>query len=120
MRQCWENIWSFRTKNFRVDYDVTDEDDLDLSWDEDGCVRQGLQSGKYVAFQARVAVYWKGHEIGADYLGGCIYENVEQFMDHRGIKRQPNCGSYFTDMIRTAIKEARREMCKPRPVMRGA
>jgi len=114
----WENIWQFHTANFRIDYDVTEEDDLDLSWDEDGSARAGLESGKYVAFQARVAVWYDGDIIGSDYLGGCIYEKPEDFIDHRGSKKQ--YGSYFSDMVSSAIKEARNYMCKSRPKMRCA
>lgn len=107
----WENIWSFKTANFRVDYDVQADNDLDLSWDEDGQTREGLESGKYVAFVARVVVWHKSIEAGSDYLGGCIYESPEAFIDHRGIKRYPHCASYFSDMVRSAVEQARNTLC---------
>jgi hypothetical protein len=110
----WENIWSCETPQFRVAYDVAPDDDLDLSWDDDGSTREGLESGKYVAFIARVQVTHKdtGAELGADYLGGCIYESPEAFIDHRGIKAHPGVGSYFSDMVRSAVAQARVNLAK--------
>jgi hypothetical protein len=120
----WETIWSFKTEHFRVDYDVAPDDDLDLSWDDDGATRDGLESGKYVAFVARVVVYCDDIELGADYLGGCIYESAKQFISHRD--RDPmnrNCSimraacgdnavicHYFPGMVRCAIAEARKAL----------
>jgi hypothetical protein len=114
----YDNIWSFKTKNFRVDYDVTDDADLDLSWDDDGSAREGLESGKYVAFVARVSVHYKGQKLSVDYLGGCIYESPEAFMNHRGINRHEHCGSYFSDMVHSVVVQARKSMCEPRPYIR--
>jgi hypothetical protein len=129
----WENIWSFNTAQFRVDFDVAEDCDLDLSWDDDGSTREGLESGKYVAFQARVAVLDNdGDIIGTDYLGNCIYESAQEFCtSHRDpnplnrnctIMRAAhgNCVicHYFPDMVRIAIKEARKNLCTPRPYIR--
>lgn len=100
-----ETIWQFRTANFRIAYEVFPEYDLDLSWDEDGETRDRLERGLLVAFVAKVAIYWQGREIAADYLGNCIYENAEDFRDHFGGK-----GSYFSDMVRSAVREARRNL----------
>lgn len=102
-----ERVWKFQTQNFRIEYNVSPEDDLDLSWDVDGSVRKGIEDGKYVAFIAEVRVVHKptGAELGSDYLGGCIYENAQQFRDHIGLRGKS--GSYFLDMVRTAIHEAR-------------
>jgi|SRR5579859_237249 len=118
----------FNTKNFKVVCDALEENDLDLSFDEDGSTLKGLQSGELMAFVARVRVFFQGHEVGTDYLGGCIYKSLEDFMNHRecGVqnakyarreKRQKltpgslgRCGSYFHDMIREAIGEARKNM----------
>ena len=101
-----ENVWQFNTANFRVEFNVAPDDDLDLSWDDDGSTREGLESGKYVAFVAEARVIHKptGAELGADYLGGCIYESALQF--------RQQVGGYFTDMIHEAITSARREVSK--------
>lgn len=104
-----ETVWEFKTARFRVAFEIEPEDDLDLSWDETGEVREGLESGLYVAFVAKLAVYLDGREVGADYLGGCIYESPEAFRDHVGSKAK-GYGSYFSDMVREAIKEARQTL----------
>jgi hypothetical protein len=113
------NIRTIETANYRVSVDAYEDYDLDLSWDEDGSVREGLESGKYIAFCAKASVTHlpTGIELADDYLGGCIYESLEAFMDHRacGVQNREyaakgesgRCGSYFTDMIRTVIGEAR-------------
>lgn len=91
-----------------------DDYDLDLSFDDDGSVRKDLESGKLCSFRVKTAIFFRGNEISADYLGGCIYARPSDFMDHRGIRnyvppggKAGQCGSYFSDMIRTAISEAR-------------
>lgn len=116
----------FKTKNFRVMCDAIEEDNLDLSFDEDGSTLKGLQSGDLMAFVARVRVFFNGAEVGSNYLGGCIYKSLEDFMDHkecgaqnRKYARQERrrglpdgklgrCGSYFSGMITEAIAEARK------------
>src|ERR1700676_525843 len=116
----------FKTRNFKVVCDALEDDDLDLSFDEDDSTLKALQSGKLIAFVARVRVFYKGNEIGTDYLGGCIYKSLEDFMDHRECGKQNakyerqekrrglakgslgRCGSYFRDMIGVAIAEARK------------
>jgi hypothetical protein len=108
----------FKTKNFRVIADAIEENDLDLSFDDTGEVACKLENGTYVAFVARVRVFYRGHEVGTDYLGGCIYESLESFIDHRECGRQNaeyerlgetgRCGSYFHDMIRSACSDARK------------
>lgn len=107
----WETMWKFHTKRFSVSWQIAPDFDLDLSWDDDGSIRQGLDSGFYTAFMSRVVVLLDGNEIGVDYLGGSIYENPAEFRDHIGIKKQPHCGSYFSQMVRQAIAEARNRLC---------
>ena len=103
----YENVWSFGTARVRVAFDVAPEDDLDLSWDDDGSVAAGLNSGLYCAFVARVTVDIDGQEAGCSYLGGCIYKNPSDFIGD----------GYFRDMVREAIGEARRfEASRPEPL----
>ena len=98
----YETHWTFETENIRVTLAVAPEDDLDLSWDDDGSIREGLESGKYIAFIARVQIAHKGigvlHE---EYLGGCIYESVEQFLREK---------EYFSDMVRECVRQARKKI----------
>jgi hypothetical protein len=107
-------IRSFKTRHFAVIVTAEEETDLDLSFDEDGSIRKGLERGALVAFCAKAACYYKGLEVSTEYLGNCICESPAAFMDHRGIKRycppggKPGqCGSYFSDMVHTVIREAR-------------
>ena len=111
-------IWEFKTARFRVAFEIEPEYDLDLSFDDTGEVREGLEDGRFVAFVAKVAVYLDGREVGADYLGGCIYENPEAFRDHIGSKAK-GYGSYFADMVREAIRDARRTLTNA-PTLRAA
>lgn len=164
------NIRTFETQNFRVSVDAEYDDYIDLSFDDSGEVKEKLDIGSLIAFQVAVTVTHKpiGMELGADYLGGCIYESIEAFQDHRqcGVANRKNlrregrfqiyrrdrkypscltrkdklkkrgfatrekaeawarenasvpfevfetgrCGSYFKDMIHTAIAEARKKV----------
>lgn len=111
-------IRKFRTENFTVVMEALPENDLDLSFDDTGEVAEKLDSGEYIAFVAHAYVLGpNGEKLAEDYLGGCIYESLEAFMDHRECGRQNRereasgetgrCGSYFTDMIHTVCQEAR-------------
>lgn len=119
-------IREFRTKNLRIVVDACVENDLDLSWDDTGETREGLESGKYIAFVARARAFYNGFEVASDYLGGCIYESLDAFMDHRQCavetrrlsKQGSNavCGSYFSDMVSNVCEQARKELCNLKSV----
>lgn len=120
----YDVVWSFRTPNFTIRLRAEPDDDLDLSFDDSGEIRNGLDSGLYTAFRAHVEVICRtnGAVLGEDYLGGCIYESVSDFIDHRIVGAQnrayaargetARCGSYFTQMITGAIAEARKNYAK--------
>ena len=115
-------IREFKTPNFRVVVRAEEENDLDLSWDEDGQTAEGLNNGTYVAFCAHA--YVQHRETGAilanDYLGGCIYKSIAEFEDHRECGKQTAklraegssaiVGSYFADMVKTVCQEARERL----------
>jgi len=111
--ECWHTHWQFKTANFTIKYETGPEYDLDLSWDEDGETAEKLEQGLLCAFVARVAVYFDGWCLGEDYLGGCIYESPEHFIDHRGGR-----GSYFRDLVTNAIEQARAEIARKRLVLK--
>lgn len=123
-RQGTQLMREFRTKNYTVRVTAEDEFDLDLSFDEDDSVRNGLDSGDLIAFTAHVQVIHRptGTILGDDYLGSCIYKSYADFMDHRECGKQNRawaaagetgkCGSYFSDMISEAIGEARKNYSK--------
>ena len=81
-------IREFKTKNFHVVVDAVEEFDLDLSWDEDGQTREGLENGTLIAFCARARVFLRGKEIASDYLGNCIYKSLEDFANHKECGKQ--------------------------------
>ena len=113
-------IREFHTPNFTVRVTAEKDNDIDLSFDDDGSVREGLENGKFIAFCAKAAVYYKGTELATDYLGGCIYRSLDEFMDHRECGKQNKvyaakgetgrCGSYFADMVKQVCDEARKEL----------
>lgn len=110
----WETMWTFHTKNFSVSWQVTPDEDCDLSWDETGETREKLNNGTFQCFLSRIVVYCNGDEIGSDYLGGSIYENPSEFRDHIGSRGK--WGSYFRDMVRQAIKDARHTLLNQREI----
>lgn len=130
MQTLWGlgTIREFKTPNFIVRVTAEEELDLDLSFDDDGSVREGLESGEFIAFCVKAAVYYRGQEVGVDYLGGCIYRSIEEFEDHREVGKQnkvyaakgesARCGSYFTDLVHQAISAARKELRATRPYIR--
>lgn len=110
-------IRKFKTPQFTVVVEAIEDDFLDLSFDDTGEVAEKLETGEYINFAVKASVYFRGLTIGDDFLGGCIYRNLDEFADHRICGKQNReyaakgevvrCGSYFHDMIRTAIKDAR-------------
>jgi hypothetical protein len=111
----WTNIRTFKTKQFRVTLDWAWEEDPDLSWDETGETQAKCESGEWGVYLFRVRVTYRGQEVASDYLGNSIYADPAEFAkEHIGGK----FGSYFSDMVRTAIAEARRELTRDRPYIR--
>ena len=112
-----EIMRTMRTKNFVVRATIEPDHDLDMSWDDSGEVQEKLESGEYYAFQTKVAVYWNGAEISADYLGGSVYANPRDFFrEHIGARGK--YGSYFRDMVSQAIGEARKNFPAELPYIR--
>jgi hypothetical protein len=101
-------LWTFRTKNLKVIWSIAPSEQIDLSWDDTGEVREKLDSGEYEAFDSKMSVVSRitGEEIAADYLGESIYANPKDFRDHIGMNAKGH-GSYFSDMVREACREAR-------------
>jgi len=97
-------IREFNTANFIVRVEALPEADTDFSFDESGEVEKKVASGEWVAFTAKASVILKanGAQLAADYLGECIYSTIGDFEDHRF-----GAASYFADMIKTVISDAR-------------
>lgn len=107
-------LWSFRAGRFTVSLRL--EQDYGYQYDgddEDGETQAKLDSGEYVAFDSAVIVELDGNEIAADYLGGSVYADTQDFVtEHYGLAAKGradgcNYGAYFPDMVRQAISEAR-------------
>lgn len=101
-------MWKFETAQFRVIWSIEPDDYPDTSWDETGETAENLRSGLWECFTSCVSVIHKptGIVLSEDYLGGSIYENPKDFRDHFGC-RTKGYGSYFSDMVRSAVKDAR-------------
>lgn len=110
-----QEMWRFKTKNFTVVMHAEEDCNLDLSFDDDGSVLKGLETGEFIAFGVVCTVYFRGRKIGEDSIWGCIYRNLEEFRDHFGC-RPKGYGSYFSDMVREAIGEARKTLAQGRTV----
>lgn len=105
-----ENIYTFKTRNFTIRVDAVEETNPDFSFDDTGEAQEMIERGDWLCFAVRASVSFRGSDIGEDYLGNCIYQNIRDFRDHFGIRKHANCGSYFTDMIRESIREARKTL----------
>lgn len=118
--QTLGTIRKFNTARFTVIVDAIEDYDVDLSFDDTGEVLKKLESGELVSFTARARVLLDGNEIASDYLGGCIYSDLQEFQDHRQCAAQNRkfaesgqscrCGSYFADMVSNVIAEARKSL----------
>lgn len=94
-------IREFATARCHVIVDACPDDDLDLSWDDDGSTRKGLDSGEYIAFVARARCFVDGVEVGQHSLGACIYLSLQDFA-------RP--GGYFSDMVHEVCQQARENL----------
>lgn len=111
MSNTWTILWHFDTAQFRVELARRLEAWPDLSWDDTGETRAKFESGEWGCYAFRVRVLCLGHEIAAEYLGNSIYADPAEFRGH--------FGSYFYDMVKSAIAEARRTLAS-RPYVRVA
>jgi len=107
-----ETIRTIKAGRFIVTVRAIEDFDTDMSFDSDGRVQAALDAGELEAFGVEATCTLDGHELAADYLGGCIYESPRAFMDHIGIRAHNkatghNCGSYFTDMVHNVVRDAR-------------
>ena len=115
------NIRIFHAGRFTVCIDAVEDCDYDMSYmdpETAADVLDGIESGRYVLFTARAYVMFDGLLLAEDFLGGCVYADYSEFMDHFGIRAKsrkaseeagrPVCyGSPFADMVHTVISEAR-------------
>lgn len=103
----YEIVHTEEREGFTVNLSFGPED-MQPDWDfESEAGRQEvlrkIDAGILLWFVARVTVSKAGVELGSDYLGGCCYESVEQFMELDG---------YYPGMVNQAMAEARATMAK--------
>ena len=96
----YETIKEFDSEGFQIIYSITPEDthpkDLFMKEDVEEICRR-IDSGSLHWFIARVQAFKKGVLLGADYLGGCCYENPSQI-------------DYLEDMTQEAIRQAKQTL----------
>ena len=108
-------FFSFETDNFRVVAEAEPEtlhpaDCFDPTCHDIDRICRDIDRGEYLWFTAVIRVLLKvpasGNlasrevEVGYDYLGGCLYEDTEEFRQDQ----------YFYDMVREAVHDARRSL----------
>ena len=89
-RDGFDIVLSFAPEDTEPDWFMTEGEKIDL-FDK-------IDRGVLLWFMARVEVKKAGITLGADYLGGCCYESVSDFVR----------GGYYKDMINEAMREARK------------
>lgn len=107
----YEIIHTEERDGFTIELAVAPEDfsprgqfqNEDGSDDEDTI--QKIADGTYDWFQARVTASKAGIVLGTDYLGGCCYESARDFVTIEE-------GGYYTDMVRSAITEAKASLAR--------
>lgn len=103
--------WKFSTKNFMVTW-ATEKEQVDTA-DMDPSLaaecRSKVNSGEWTCFNSRVQVTHRatGVVLGEAWLGNSIYADSTEFRDHFGIA-DTECGSYFSQMVRESLAEARK------------
>jgi hypothetical protein len=115
----WEKMWSFQTSRFLIVAEIAPEDSAPEDSFDDCCqdAIDAIRAGDMAWFMVRVRVLHNGSELGADYLGGCAYNDASEFFNEHikgaAYRREMAakdimCGSYFPQMVREAISEARK------------
>jgi hypothetical protein len=117
-------MYRFKTRNFVVRAYIESDIHVDASFDETGETRAKLDSGEYEAFETTVEVLTAtGIKLAESSLWGSIYARpADFFQEHRNPNpMERNCSlmraargdnvaicSYFPEMVREAIGEARK------------
>lgn len=105
----WETMWEFETPTLLVVAEITPDDDADLSWADEETL-EGLREGTLFVFGTRVRVFKCGVCLGEDSLWGSVYKRPSDFFKEHYGARSGGWGSYFPDMVRSAVKEARAKL----------
>jgi hypothetical protein len=97
----WETAHKETVDGFDIVLSITPED-MPPDWDETEEQRaetlRKIDNGTLAYFIAKVEASKHGVLLATEYLGGCCYDNVEQFVKD---------GDYYGDMVAEATKEAK-------------
>ena len=120
--------WTHKTNRFTVAFRVEPEtmDPADSFQFDEGI--ESVRSGSVEWFIAIVEVYGTDNELlGSDYLGGCAYKTIREFISQHRDRDAMNRNSsimraargqntvichYFPDMVKQAIADARLTIAK--------
>ena len=105
----WDELARYEREGFEIIVDKTWEDIHPRDCFDDSVTDiqqlcEDIDAGKYDWFMLRTRVLFEGHELAAEYLGGCLYEDpMDVFKD--GIAE---------DQIEQGLANARSEAAKLR------
>lgn len=102
MRTYYEEVQRETFEGFEIVFSAAPEDsapDWDFESPEDEQqVRDNIDTGAYMWFVAKVECKKLGIVLATDYLGGCYYETLEDFV---------TANDYYADMRATVIELAK-------------
>lgn len=87
-------VLSFSSEDSEPDWDMTEEEKRGLF--------EQINNGWLLWVVARLEVKKAGVTLGADYLGGCCYASVDDFIT----------GGYYEDMVAGGLSQARETIKK--------
>ena len=85
MTRYYDTLGEFERDGFAIIVDKTYEDidpwdQLSECFDSKQELYADIDSGKYDWFMLRVRVLVEGHELAAEYLGGCLYKDAKDVL----------------------------------------
>jgi len=101
----WETIHTTEKEGFNLELSITHEelhprDCFDDSIEDISEICRKIDSGALYWFTARMRAFKHDIELGSDYLGACLYDNLREFIDD----------AYCEDLADNALKEARKNL----------
>jgi len=98
----WEIVHTETRDGFRIELAITPEDkapDWEFESEEQRQdTSRRIDNGDLLWFVARVIAYRHGVPLGTEYLGGCCYDTVQEFLRD----------AYYQGMVEEAIADANR------------
>lgn len=102
MSTYWEEVHEEEKDGFTIKLSVTPEDmepDWDFETEEDRQqILDDINSGRLAWFIAKVQAFKNGVPLGVDYLGGCCYDSVKDFVKEN---------DYYGDMVDSVISQSK-------------